>query len=93
MKAASERYQNAVKGITNLLTIIDQTRANKAQAQANLQLYTTQYNDALVRQRAAQEAIIAIEIKATQITSAIEGAQGRIGELEKKIAEIDAKLA
>jgi hypothetical protein len=36
LKAASERHQAAVKGITNLLTIIDQARANRNYAQSQL---------------------------------------------------------
>ena len=36
LKTASERHQAAVKGITNLLTIIDQARANRNQAQSQL---------------------------------------------------------
>ena len=67
LKAASERYQNAVKGITNLLTIIDQTRANKAKAQSDLAAYTQDYNDAINKQRDAQNAIINAELKVKQI--------------------------
>ena len=33
LKAASERHQNAVKGITNLIAIIDQARADRLSAQ------------------------------------------------------------
>lgn len=61
------RYQNAVKGITNLLTIIDQARANKLQAQNDLGRYTQAYNDAIRNQRNAQNAIISAELKVKQI--------------------------
>lgn len=36
LKTAAERHQAAVKGITNLLTIIDQARANRNYAQSQL---------------------------------------------------------
>lgn len=67
LKAGSLRYQNAVKGITNLLTIIDQARANKLQAQNDLGRYTQAYNDAIRNQRNAQNAIISAELKVKQI--------------------------
>lgn len=86
LKAGSERYQNAVKGITNLLSIIDQARANKLQAQNDLARYTQGYNDALKKQRDSQNAIISAETKVKQIQSAIAGADGKIGDLNDKIA-------
>ena len=36
LKAASERHQNSVKAITNLLAIIDQAKANQNFAQRQL---------------------------------------------------------
>ena len=81
MRAASERHQNAVKGITNLLTIIDQARANRDYAKSQLDAYVEAYNDALSAQRKAQNAIIAAETKRTQIISAIAGAEGKIAGL------------
>ena len=36
LRAASERHQNAVKAITNILKIIDQARANRNYAQESL---------------------------------------------------------
>ena len=38
--SASERHQNAVKGIKNLIQLIDKTRANKIAAEKNVQIYT-----------------------------------------------------
>ena len=60
LRAASERHQNAIKGITNLLSIIDQARANKDKAQNDIQTYTQAYNDAVNAQRNAQNDIITI---------------------------------
>lgn len=90
--AASERYQTAVKSVTNLLKIIDQARANKAQAQADLATYTQRYDDAVKRQREAQELIISIEIKITQIRSAINAAQDRLGGINAQIADVQATI-
>ncbi len=59
LRAASDRHQNAIKGITNLLKIIDQARANKDKAQNDIQPYTQAYNDAVAGQRGAQNDIIA----------------------------------
>ena len=87
LKAASERHQNAVKAITNLLTIIDQARANRNYAKSKLESYVEAYNDALAAQRRAQNEIIAAETKRTQIISAIEGVEAKIKVLK---AEIDA---
>lgn len=89
LKAGSERYQNAVKGITNLLSIIDQARANKLQAQNDLARYTQGYNDALKKQRDSQNAIISAETKVKQIQSAIAGADGKIGNLNDQIAALN----
>jgi len=58
LRAASDRHQNAIRGITNLLKIIDQARANRDQAQNDIQLYTQAYNDAVAGQRGAQNDII-----------------------------------
>lgn len=93
MTAASERYQTAVKSVTNLLTIIDQARANKVKAQADLTTYTGRYNDALKAQRAAQEVIISIEIRITQIKSAIAGAQGKLADVVARITATQTTIA
>ncbi len=82
LKAASERHQNAVKAITNLLTIIDQARANRNYAKSKLESYVEAYNDALAAQRRAQNEIIATETKRTQIISAIEGVETKIRNLK-----------
>lgn len=60
LRAASERHQNAIKGITNLLSIIDQANANRNKAQNDIQTYTQAYNDAVNSQRTAQNDIITI---------------------------------
>lgn len=57
MRAASERHQNAVKGITNIMTIIDQARANKNKLEKDITLYTNNYNKAVASQRSAQMAV------------------------------------
>ena len=67
MRSASERHQNAVKAITNLLRIIDQGRANLNQAQVDIETYTAAYNDALASRKNAQTVIIAAENKISQI--------------------------
>lgn len=54
LRAASERHQNSIKGITNLLRLIDQAKANKDKAQSNIQVYTQAYNDAITAQKNAQ---------------------------------------
>lgn len=59
LRAASERHQNAVKGITNLLRIVDQARANFNQAKVDIETYTKAHNAALAAQRTAQNNIIA----------------------------------
>jgi hypothetical protein len=59
LRAASDRHQNAIKGITNLLKIIDQANANKNKAQSDIQTYTQAYNDAVSAQRNSQNEIIA----------------------------------
>ena len=71
LRAASERHQNAIKGITNLLKIIDQAKANKDKAQGDIQTYTQAYNDAVTAQRNAQNDIIAAETRSSQIITAI----------------------
>ena len=83
LRTASERHQNSVKAITNLLTIIDQARANRNYAQTKLEVYVKAYNDALEEQRKSQDAIIAAETRRSQIFSAIEGAEGKIISLKR----------
>ena len=67
MRTASERHQTAIKGITNLLKIIDQGRANINQAQIDIEIYTTSYNSALADRKNAQNVIITAENKISQI--------------------------
>lgn len=90
MRTASERHQNAVKAITNLLKIVDQARANFAQAKVDIATYTKAHNAALAAQRVAQNNIIAGENKVAQIESAIAGLEGLIdrirGDLDNAIA-------
>lgn len=85
MRAASDRQQNAVKGITNLLTIIDQANANRNQAQSDIKTYTQAYNDAITNQRAAQNDILAAETRVSQIVSAINNLTNTISDLTNKI--------
>ena len=54
VRAASERHQNAIKAITNILSIIDQARANRDYAKKQVQFYIKAYNDAIVAQRQSQ---------------------------------------
>ena len=88
MRTASERHQNSVKAITNLLKIIDQARANRNYAQNNLEIYAREYNDALAGQRRAQNDIIAAETRRSQITSAIEGAERKIADYQFQLDDI-----
>ena len=81
VRTASERHQSAIKGITNLLKIIDQGRANINQAQLNIETYTVDYNAALAARKEAQTIIISAENKVTQIESAITGLEGNIAQL------------
>lgn len=85
LRAASERHQNAIKAITNLLAIIDQARSNKNKAYADIELYTVKYKEAQTRQRATQESIIAAQLKIDQINSAITGLIAKIDELKGEI--------
>lgn len=91
LRAASERHQNAIKGITNLLKIIDQAKANRDKAQSDIQTYTQAYNDAVTAQRAAQNDIIAAETKVSQIVSAINSLTATIDDLRNKIAQAVAQ--
>ena len=91
MRTASERHQNSVKAITNLLKIIDQARANRNYAQNNLEVYAREYNDALAAQRRAQNDIIAAETRRSQITSAIEGAERKIADYQFQLDDIAKK--
>jgi len=85
LRAASERHQNAIKGITNLLKIIDQAKANKDKAQRDIETYTQAYNDAVTAQRNAQNDIISTETKVSQIVSAINSLTSTIDDLRNKI--------
>ena len=78
--------------MTNLLKIIDQARANKAQAQADLSIYTNRYEAAIKKQRETQEVIISLEIKITQIRSAINAAQDKLAGVNAQIADIQAMI-
>lgn len=91
LRAASERHQNAIKGITNLLKIIDQAKANKDKAQSDIQTYTQAYNDAVASQRAAQNDIITAENKVSQITSAINSLTTTIDDLRNRITQSAAQ--
>lgn len=85
LRAASDRHQNAIKGITNLIKIIDQARANKDKAQNDIQAYTQAYNDAVAVQRNAQNEIIASETKSSQIVTAINSLGTTVDDLRNKI--------
>lgn len=91
LRAASERHQNAIKGITNLLKIIDQAKANKDRAQNDIQTYTQAYNDAVAAQRTAQNDIISAETKVSQIVSAINTLTATVDDLRNKINQIIAE--
>lgn len=80
-----------MKGITNLLKIIDQARANRHHAESQLEVYVRAYNEALAAQRRAQNEIIAAETRRTQIFSAIGGADDHINELKQKLSDLDAQ--
>ena len=93
LRAASERHQNAIKAITNLLSIIDQAKANKDKAQNDIQTYTQAYNDAVAAQRNAQNDIIAAETRSSQIVSAINALTKTIDDLNGKINAAGAQIA
>lgn len=85
LKAASERHQNAVKAITNLLTIIDQARANRNQALSSIDRYNLELKNAKGTQRQTQETIISIQTKIQQISSAINGISSGNDNLQTRI--------
>lgn len=89
LRAASERHQNSVKAITNLLAIIDQARANKNQALLDIELYNQALKEAKAKQRQTQEAIIQLEIKIQQITSAINGLTSNANGIQDQIDALE----
>ena len=91
LRAASDRQQNAIRGITNLLRIIDQANANRNKAQGDIQTFTQAYNDAVTNQRAAQNVIIGAETRSAQIVSAINSLTSTISDLTNKINEAVAR--
>ena len=93
LRAASERHQNAVKAITNLITIIDQARANALYAKSSVEKYIQEYNAALVAQRKVQGEIVRLETEATQIQSALDGVIGLINQVTEELAALEAKKA
>ena len=91
LRAASERQQNAIKGITTLLRIIDQANANRNKAQGDIQTFTQAYNDAVTNQRGAQNGILAAETRSAQIVSAINSLTSTISDLSNKINDAVAR--
>ena len=91
LRAASERHQNAVKGITNILKLIDKARANKRQAEIDVEIYTKEYNLAISNQRKAQNFVISVENRIVQIKSAIEGLEVEIERLKDAIEDVAAR--
>lgn len=75
------------------MVIIDQARANRDYARNKMEIYAEEYNDALALQRKAQNNIIALETKRTQIVSAIDGVQNKIADLRKKIEDLEKERA
>lgn len=67
------------------MKIIDQARANRDQAQSDIQVYTQAYNDAVAGQRNAQNDVISAETRVTQITSAITQLTSTIDDLRNRI--------
>ena len=93
LRAASERHQNAVKAITNLITIIDQARANALYAKSSVEKYIQEYNAALVAQRKIQGEIVRLETESTQIQSALDGVIGLINQLTNELAALETNKA
>ena len=91
LRAASERHQNAVKGITNILKLIDKARGNKRQAELDVEIYTKEYNLAISNQKKAQNFIISVENRIVQIKSAIEGLEDQILKLKDAIEDLVAR--
>ena len=71
LRSASERHQNAVKGITNLLKLIDQARANKKQAERDVQTLTQAHNLS-VNKWLEKTGIIGCDTDISHITASIE---------------------
>ena len=65
--------------------MIDQARANKKQAERDVQILTQAHNVAILNQQRAQNAIIAVENRIVQIKSATETLEDEIIGLRQKI--------
>ena len=93
MRAASERHQNAVKAITNIISIIDQARANSLYAKRSVEKYIREYNAALVAQRNVQNQIVKLETEVVQIRSALEGVTEFIAQLNGDLQDLENQKA
>lgn len=81
LRAVSERKQNAVKAITNLVTIIDSSRANLKKAESDIRTYTAIYNKNIQSRKDIQQVIMDTEVKISQISSAINNMNAEIANL------------
>ena len=88
LKAASERHQNAIKAITNLLSIIDQGRANKNKAQQDINRLSLELQNSRNAQRQAQNNIVGNQNKIQQIVSAIDGINSGGQNLEDQVNKL-----
>lgn len=70
------------------MTIIDQARANKDKAEKDITTYTNAYNAAVTNQRSVQTQIYNIEIKVSQISSAINAINTEISKLNDQAGQI-----
>ena len=91
LRTASERHQNAVKGITNLLKLIDQARANKKQAEADVAFLTEAHSIAVANQQKAQGTIIKVENRVGQIKTAMEGLEDDLAVFKQKVDDLTVK--
>ena len=90
-KAVLERSITASKAVANLLSIIEQAKANRNRALTEIEIFKAQYNQAVQNQRNAQTEIIAGENSAKNLKVAISGAQTSIKDYENKIDKLENK--
>ncbi len=73
------------------MTIIDQARANKYKAEKDITQYTNLYNQAVAGQRNSQQAIYSMEVRISQISSAMSNINDEIGKLSTQAGSLKAE--
>lgn len=89
LRAASQRHQNAIKAITNILSIINQARSNLAQAEREISHFVYHFNLMIKKQRQIQNDIIYIDTQVIEMESAVKGANKFIIQLEEKLESLE----